>query len=393
MLPGQDGVSRVVNRAAAYQRELGNTLCWITAVPDPHLPEQQLSTFSIPVPGYAPYRMSLGWTQALRARLIAFQPDILHIHAPFWLGWAAARLARQLGIPCVATYHTDFISYASYHGARWLAPGIRWLNRRVYNACTLTLAPSCATQTMLTADGIARTRVLPHGVDTTAFQPRFRSAAWRKPFGADSCILLYVGRLVWEKDLALLAQVLPDLLARRPDVTFVFVGDGPARATLQSQLPQAHFLGYQTGDDLATAYASSDALVFPSATETFGNVTLEAMASGLTCLVADAGGSADLVEHRVTGLKFTPHCAHSLASNLRELVADKTQRRRMAAHALVFAQTQTWEAILDQQQAVYAEAVAHLAYTGATLWVSSDRSQQPTPEAARELPSWHSQLA
>ena len=395
MLPGQDGVSRVVTRAAAYQRGLGHTICWITAVPDPDVQEQQLSTHSIPVPGYAPYRMSLGWTHNLRAELVAFRPDILHIHAPFWLGWAAGRLARQLGIPCVATYHTDFISYVGYHGARWLAPGLRWLNRLVYNACTLTLVPSRATQAGLTADGIVRTRVLPHGVDTTAFHPRFRSATWRQSFGVGKCILLYVGRLVWEKDLALLAQVLPDLLARRPDVAFVFVGEGPARASLQRQLPQAHFLGYQTGEDLSTAYASSDALVFPSATETFGNVTLEAMASGLACLVADAGGSADLVEHRVTGFKFTPHCARSLADNLRELVVDRTQRLRMAHQALAFAQTQTWEAILDQQQEVYEQVMASPADARANLWVTSSRSGQPAreAEAIRELPSWPQQWA
>lgn len=308
------------------------------------------------MPGYAPYRMSIGWTRALRAQLVAFRPDVLHIHAPFWLGWAAARLAQELHIPCVATYHTDFISYVDYHGANFLAPLLRWLNRRVYNACTRTLVPSPTLQASIRADGLRRTQVLPHGVDTLVFHPRFRSAAWRQKLGGrPSCVLLYVGRLVWEKNLALLARALLAVLARRPDVAFVFVGEGPARAALQAQLRQAHSLGYQSGEALATCYASSDALVFPSATETFGNVTLEAMASGLTCLVADAGGSADLVEHRVTGLKFAPHCVASLMRGLEELVADAPQRQRLAAQGLAYAQAQDWETILARQLRVYAE--------------------------------------
>ncbi len=380
MLPGQDGVSRVVDRAATHFRRQGHALCWITAVPDPDLQEPQLLTRSIPVLGYAPYRMSIAWSQHLRTQLQAFQPDILHVHAPFWLGWAAARLAQELGIPCVATYHTDFISYATYHGARFLSPLIRWLNRLVYNACALTLVPSRTLQTSIMADGLQRTRVLPHGVDTTAFHPRFRAAAWRQSFGKATCILLYVGRLVWEKDLALLAQVLPALLARRPEVAFVFVGEGPARAALQQQLPQAHFLGYQHGDALSTCYASSDALVFPSATETFGNVTLEAMASGLACLVADAGGSADLVAHRITGLKFVPHCAASLARNLDELISNVPQRQGLAAQGLAFSQSQDWETILDQQLAMYAELLAQPVASLANQQAAPARSRQPRPQ-------------
>ena len=379
LAPGQDGVSRVVSRAAAYQRAQGHTICWITAVPDPDLPEMQLRTRSLPVPGYAPYRMSSGWTRTLRAQLTAFRPDVLHVHAPFWLGWAAARLARQLGVPCVATYHTDFVGYTGYHGAHLLVPLLRALNRLVYNKCALTLVPSRTMQASIERDGIRRTRLLPHGVDTAAFHPRFRSAAWRQCFGGAACILLCVGRLVWEKDLALLAQVLPDLLARRPDVAFVFVGEGPARAALQQQLPQAHFLGYQTGEALATAYASSDALVFPSATETFGNVTLEAMASGIACLVADAGGSADLVEHRVTGLKFVPHRAESLASYLHELVTNQAQRQRLAAQGRAFALTQDWETILDRQEAIYAELLARPAFAPLIPPGTLSQHLHPTP--------------
>lgn len=358
MLPGQDGVSRVLHHIAAYQRTQGHSVCWITAVADPDLPEKQLLTHSVPVPGYAPYRMSIGCSQHLLAQLTAFQPDVLHMHAPFWLGWKTGRLAQRLGIPCVATYHTDFSSYVRYHQVGTLAPLLRWHNRLVYNACTVTLVPSRTMQASLTEAGIQRTRVLPHGVDTLAFHPRFHSLSWRLPFGAGKCVLLYVGRLVWEKNLALLAQVLPDLLARQPNVVFVFVGTGPAQTILQKLLPQAHFLGYLAGEALSTAYASSDALVFPSATETFGNVTLEAMASGLACLVADAGGSADLIEHRVTGLKFAPTSAVSLADNLRELVNNGPQRHLMAQQGLAFAQTQKWDYILAHQQAIYEELIA-----------------------------------
>lgn len=386
LTPGQDGVSRVLQQLAAHQRAQGNALCWVTAIADPNLPEPQLLTASLPLPGYAPYRISLGGARRLLAQLREFRPDVLHVHAPFWLGWAATRLARRLGIPCVATYHTDFIGYVNYHRGNWLAPLLRAHNRAVYNACALTLAPSRAVQADLTRQGIARTRVLPHGVDTVAFNPRFRSAAWRDALGACDCILLYVGRLVWEKNLALLAQVLPDLLARRPDVAFVFVGEGPARAELERQLPQAHLLGYQSGEALSTAYASSDALVFPSATETFGNVTLEAMASGLACLVADAGGSAELVEHRVTGLKFDPASAISLAENLRELVGNAPQRHRLAQQGHAFAQTQGWDDILDQQQGIYEELVTKHQRVGAAKKAAPKRPS--ARKLTRDLAGW-----
>lgn len=249
MTPGQDGVSRVLHRLAEYHRAQGHPTCWITALPDPTVDAPQHRTHSLPVPGYAPYRMSVGWSAQVLAELIAFRPDVLHIHAPGWLGWAASRLAWRLDIPCVATYHTHFTSYLGYHGLRFLAPLLRWHHRQVYNACALTLVPSRSSQAVLAAEGVRQTQVLPHGVDTKAFSPAFRSAAWRQPIsgagpGPAECILLYVGRLVWEKNLALLVRVLPALLAHRPTVAFVFVGDGPARSALQRQLPQAHFLGY-----------------------------------------------------------------------------------------------------------------------------------------------------
>lgn len=358
MTPGQDGVSRVLHRVAAFNRAQGHAACWVTAIAAPGLPEPQLLTRSLPLPGYAPYRLSVPGARGLWTRLATFRPDVLHLHAPFFLGWTAARLARRLGVPCVATYHTDFIGYVRYYGGHFLIPLLRWHNRLVYNACAVTLVPSRTMQRTLQAEGIRNTRVLPHGVDTAAFHPRFHSAAWRRAFGAEKCILLCVGRLVWEKNLALLAQALPALLARFPQVVLVFVGTGPAREALQRQLPQAHFLGYLAGNALATAYASSDALVFPSATETFGNVTLEAMASGLPCLVADAGGSADLVEHGVTGLRFVPTSADSLTEQMSELVGNASQRQRMGQQALAYAQTQDWDRVLGQQQAIYDELIA-----------------------------------
>lgn len=168
----------------------------------------------------------------------------------------------------------------------------------------------------------------------------------------------------------------------------MFVGEGPARAELQQQLPQAHFLGFLAGEALATAHASSDALVFPSATETSGNVPLEGMASGLARLVADAGGSATPVEHGTTGLRFAP----GLAAGLRELVANALLRHRLAQQGLAYAQSQGWDAILDQQQAIYEEIVTSHQRAGAARKAAAKR--QPTArELTRELAGWSPPVA
>lgn len=354
----QDGVSRVLYHLVDYNQRHGIASFFVAAVGDARCPVPYALTRSWPVPGYPGYRMTTQLPRTLHQRLHAFRPDLVHLHAPFFLGWAATRVARHLGIPCVATYHTDFVRYVRYHGWHWLEPLLRWHNRLVYNACDVTISPSRTVQAALQAAGIRNTVVLPHGVDCRAFSPRFRSAGWRQPFGDGHVVLLCVGRLVWEKNLRLLAQALRTLYAQRTDFAFIFVGDGPVRQVLQAQLPRAYFLGTQTGDALATAYASSDALVFPSATETFGNVTLEAMASGLPCVVANAGGSADVVQPGATGLHFRAASAPDLVRQIQRVLDEPALRRQLGQQALAYARTQDWDVVLSRQQQLYAQAVA-----------------------------------
>jgi glycosyltransferase involved in cell wall biosynthesis len=186
-------------------------------------------------------------------------------------------------------------------------------------------------------------------VDTDSFNPRFRSRDWRIRFGVDGrIVLLFVGRLVWEKDLRTLADAYRILKGGRNDLALVLVGDGPIRAELQIMMPDAIFLGYQSGVDLSTAYASSDAFVFPSTTETFGNVTIEAMASGIPPVCALAGGSAGIIDDGKTGLLTKPRDGFDLAAKIGQLADSLSMREKIGREAFAFAQQQSWERIFDR---------------------------------------------
>jgi phosphatidylinositol alpha 1,6-mannosyltransferase len=194
-------------------------------------------------------------------------------------------------------------------------------------------------------------------VDTTVFHRRFRSQAWRDAIlGEESHkkILLYVGRLVWEKNLKLLARVINDLYAERDDMVMVFVGTGPAEEELRAMMPKAIFLGFKAGHELSEVYASSDIFVFPSDTETFGNVTLEAMASGLPSVVANAGGSADLVHQHKTGFKLHPQNVEEWKSTIYSLLNDRAKQETVANAAFEQAQKYRWESILTEMHTFYA---------------------------------------
>lgn len=350
MTAQQDGLIQAQQQAAQ-----GHAQCVVTTVKHPSWPYPQLLTRTGSWWQFILCRLGIGEGRQLLAQLRTFRPDVLHIHQANWLGWLATRLGRLLHVPCIATYHPDSLDPAPRGSARFWHPVRRWRDQLIYNACALTLAPNRAGQRALQAAGIRNTRLLPPGVNLQAFHPWFRSAAWRAPFGPDPCILLYVGPLEWQHNLALLTQVLPGLLAGRPHVHFVFVGEGPARAQLTALLPQAHFMGPLTGKALATAYASSDALVSPTSTVAVRDVALEAMASGLPCLVASSSISAELVEQRATGLFFSPACVATLAKQLRILTDNPTDRRRMGLQAHARAQTQGIEEFMARQRVIYEE--------------------------------------
>jgi glycosyltransferase involved in cell wall biosynthesis len=316
----------------------------------------RVPSFAFPL--YRDYRIAFPGQRYFEERLSAFNPDLIHIHTPCSLGYAAMKYGQRHGIPVVATYHTHFLSYAKYYGVQALQ-AVTWnYFRKLYNSCEQVYIPSLPILNELSEHGLTKLEYLPHGVDPDTFQPQFRSPEWKRRLGIEGkTVLLFVGRLVWEKDVRTLAAACRILESKRDDVAVVIVGDGPVRSELEQLMPGAKFLGIQSGYDLSTSYASSDILVFPSTTETFGNVILEAMASGIVPVCAREGGASGVVEHGVTGLLAEPRDAEDLARKITHLLEHAERRKQMAEQALSFASRQTWDNVLAQLVQSYQDTV------------------------------------
>jgi len=356
MKPGHDGVTRVLYRLidALTSRSIDH-LFFSPLVPEGSLCSPRIRKVpSIQFPLHREYRLAVPGSGSFEKELAEFKPDLLHINSPCSLGYAAVRYGNKHGIPVVATYHTHFPSYAKYYGVVPLT-GFAWnYMRRLYRGCERVFVPSVPITEELRSHGLYNLQFLPHGVDTVAFHPQYRSQEWREKLGIRSkTILLFVGRLVWEKDLRVLASAYQLIKERRSDTALVIVGDGPAREELEHILPDAIFLGYQSGVSLSEAYASSDIFLMPSTTETFGNVTVEAMASGMAPVCAAEGGACGLVQDGSTGLLARPRDAADFAEKTLMLVEQPGKRAEIADQALQFARRQTWDHIFDELIANY----------------------------------------
>jgi glycosyltransferase involved in cell wall biosynthesis len=270
----------------------------------PHLDEPGIDVLQVrggAVPRYPGLRLGLPAGRALHQHWTRQRPDVIYVATEGPLGWSAMRAAERLGIPVSSGFHTRFDCYAEHYGMRWLTPLVRGYLRRFHRRAAATLVPTAALAQELQAMGIVNARLLRRAVDTQLFHPRQRSNALRTAWGVDAAtpVVLYVGRIAPEKNLELAVQAFRAIRQRVPNARYVWVGDGPARAALEAAHPDFIFVGMQRGDALAQHYASADLFPFPSLSETFGNVILEALAAGLP-VVAYAEGAAR--EHLVDGI-------------------------------------------------------------------------------------------
>lgn len=281
--------------------------------------------------------------------LKAFQPDIVHSVNPVSIGLAGMLLARSMDVPLVVSYHTDIPGYTK----RWqlgvlerpLWSAFRW----VYNQSDMTLCPSNWTLAELQKQGFRNLRLWTRGVDTERFHPGRYSPEWRERLGKGDTtapLLLYVGRLSPEKRV----EWLRPLLEAFPRARLAIVGDGPARPKLQDLFAGTRtvFTGYLRGIDLARAYASADVFLFPSANETLGNVVLEAMASGLPVVAADAGGQLDLIVEGESGLLFDSSNQVDFLRVVSRVLSDIALARRLGRKAREYALTRSWARLLDE---------------------------------------------
>lgn len=257
-----------------------------------------------PIPRYPGLRFGLPAGRRLHARWASQRPDGIYVATEGPLGWSALRAARRLGIPVATGFHTRFDDYMGRYGAGFLTPWVfAWL-RRFHNRADTTLVPTTELQSTLIEQGFRRVQRLGRSVDTKQFHPGWRDSALRAQWGLndDDIALVSVGRLAAEKNLSVTLAAYRALQARRQNTRMIFVGDGPIRKELQSANPDAIFCGVKLGDELARHYASADMFLFPSLSETFGNVTLEAMASGLVTVAFDYGATREHLRNNEHGI-------------------------------------------------------------------------------------------
>jgi len=344
-LPQVNGVTNSVLRTIEHLEQRGHTGLVIAPGPGAasHGAVQVLRSPSVPVPGYANFRLSRPWP-GLRAALENFQPDIVHLASPAVLGAQAAYVARDLGIPAVAVYQTDLAGFAVRYGCSALQrPLWNWI-RRVHGLAQRTLAPSRDAVEQLLRHGIGGVHRWARGVDLCRFDPHRRSTELRAQLAPNGEVLVgYVGRLAAEKQVDLLA-CLGDL----PGVQLVIVGEGPRRAALTRKLPGARFLGLQHGAELAASFASLDVFVHPGSNETFCQAAQEALASGVPVVAASAGGLLDLVSPGENGLLFSPGSAVNMREAVTALIADPAGRQAMGMAARHSVQGRSWSVIGDQ---------------------------------------------
>jgi glycosyltransferase involved in cell wall biosynthesis len=348
----RDGANMTLNRLVAFlERQHIAVRVYAPTVPEPAFAPAGtlISVPSIPLPRRKEYRLGLGLPAHVIDDLRAFGPNLFHLSAPDLIGRSALKLARQWQIPAVASYHTRFESYLPYYGLSWLQPAVMSYLRRFYRQCEQLYAPTdCCAATLRELGFNDDVRVWSRGIDRTRFAPQKRDPAWRaeKGFADSDVVVAFVGRLVLEKGLDLFCDVMERLAANGVKHRILIVGDGPERALLEQRLPAAVFTGHLEGGDLERAYASSEIFFNPSVTESFGNVTLEAMACGVPTVCATATGSRDLVRDGVTGLLIAPERRDEFAAAITRLVHDETLRRRMGLAARDASANYDWEKVM-----------------------------------------------
>ena len=331
----------------------------------------------LPIPRYPQLKMGLPSKRALVRLWTTRRPDVVHIVTEGPLGWSALQAATQLKLPVVSDFRTNFHAYSSHYGIAWLRNPIMVYLRKFHNRTASTMVPTEGLRSELAASGFKRLRVVSRGVDTRLFDPLRRSESLREQWGAgpQTMVVMCVGRLAPEKNLGTLLNAFQSMRADAPQVRLVLVGDGPDMPRLMQRCPDAVFSGLRRGEDLATHYASADVFLFPSITETFGNVVPEAMASGLAVVGYDYAAAGQLIRHGENGLLAQYDDGEALTAVARRLAGNLPRARALGAQARVDACRLDWSHIVDAVEAEYVAAMHGMHESARPGW------QTPVPAA------------
>jgi len=353
----RDGANQALNRLADYLLRQGAALRVYSPVvekPDFKATGDLVGVPNVrmPVKGRGEYRLPLGLDEKARRDLADFAPNLIHIASPDPTGHAALKWARKHEVPVLASVHTRFETYPRYYGLAFLEPAVEALLRRFYNRCDALVAPSQSQIDELKSQEMHHDiSIWSRGVDRDVFDPSRRDMEWRRANGLndDDIAIVFLGRLVMEKGLDVFADAIVELRKRQIPHKVLVIGDGPARGWFEKALPGGTFVGFQTGRNLGRALASGDIFFNPSITETFGNVTLEAMACGLPVVAAGATGAASLVKDGETGRLVPPSKTDAFSKGCAEALApyctDDALRLAHGRAGEMAARAYSWDAI------------------------------------------------
>jgi len=331
----------------------------------------------LPIPRYPDLRMGVPSKRTLVRLWSSQRPDVVHIATEGPLGWSALQAALHLKLPVSSDFRTNFHAYSKHYGIGWLHKPIMAYLRKFHNRTQCTMVPTEALRRELAASGLLRLEVVTRGVDTDRFDPSRRSAELRASWGVgpEDLVVTCVGRLAPEKNLGVVLTAFEAIARQLPRAKLLLVGDGPQRAELAARCPSAIFAGQRTGEDLAAHYASADLFLFPSLTETFGNVTTEAMASGLPVVAFDHAAAAQLIHSGRNGILVPQGDIAAFVQAATELAAQPDRRATLGEQARASALGWSWDAIVARFESVLMAVVQRIATSDApTLLATRQRA-------------------
>ncbi len=363
--PDINGVAHTISKIVEGLKARGHTLMLVRpkhrmdGLPLMESGFQEVLVRGAPIPMYKQLRMGLPAQGALHKLWLKQRPDLVHIATEGPLGWSAARAARKLNIPTSSDFRTNFHAYSQFYGFGWLKGAIVSYMRKFHNSTHCTMVPTQGLMAELSKIGFEKLMVVPRGVDTEHFSPAYRSAQLRDSWGvtADTQVLLSVGRLAVEKNLETVIRCYQSLRAQNLPVKLVIVGDGPLREALEKMCPEAIFSGQKRGRELAEYYASSDLFIFPSLTETFGNVTIEAMASGLAVIAYDHAAAGQLIQHEQNGMLIEANFEQGLSLAAAAVVNDPALCKRIREQARQTAVDHDWISVVNKTEGIFRSLV------------------------------------
>ncbi len=358
--PEVNGVAVTVRRMVEGMRERGHTVELVRPRQGTDDAPACEDTFSEVLTGAMPlfayYGLQIG--RPSKNKLLKHwqqnRPDIIQVATEGPLGWSAVSAARKLGIPVATDFHTNFHTYTEHYGVGWLNKPIGTYLRHFHNRTDCTMVPTRELRDILVQDRYKDVAVVSRGVDTALFHPAKRNRELRQQWGADddTPVVVMVSRMAAEKNLQVVVNAFEQMQAIIGDAKLVMVGDGPERAGLQAKHPNVIFAGMRSGEDLAEHYASGDVFLYPSLTETYGNVTVEAMASGLAVLAYDYAAAREHIRHDVNGLLVPFNDTQAFYEQAVALVQIPDRIERLRQHARKSIEQLTWSAVMGQLEGV-----------------------------------------